>query len=768
MRRSSIPAAMLLSVAFLAPGMASADAGPELYSYVDPTVGIGNDDQGDTVIGPSLPAGSIHPSPQTLSPKPPRPNPETQTAASVPPIPPALLASNAGYNAGQPITGFAQLHTQGSGGITTYGTFLVSPQTGPVAFDEAGHASPKQDERAAADSYAVTLQRYDTRVEIAPAHNAAIYRFTFPAGQNASLVFDVTRKIGGDVASDMADVHIDPATGTITGRVRAKGYWSPALVDIWFAARVDRKPTQWGTATDGVAKPGETAATSASDQRLAAWLEFGDTGGQPVQMKIAVSFTSAQKALGHLDAEIPGWDYGAVKKAAGEAWNRELARITIDGVGQADKRRFYTALYHSMIQPRDRTADRPEEDRGTPFWDDDYTLWDTYRTAFPLMSLIRPSAYAGNIQSFVRTFERFGAADTAFIAGRNYHVGQGGDEVDNVLGEALLRGLAGVDWVKASRVALFNATQRRSPRYQIDGYFAVGDRSPEPDNQRAKSGSSTLAYALNDFYAAQIARKVGNEALATTLMERSTNWQKVWNPQASSDGFTGFIIPRYPDGSYQAIDPKLGWDGKVHNNVGFYEGTAWIYSYGALHDVAGMVRLMGGRDRFIERLQHALSSGLIDMTNEPSFATPWLFTEVGRPDLSSYWANQVFTRFTPRAYPGDEDSGAMGSHYVFNRIGLFPKLTSDLFYLHAPHQPRSTITLENGRRFTITAANAAPGATYICKARLNGRPLERAWLSQPEIMAGGELRLTLSRKACEWGKGNALLDRAVAGEGSHQ
>ncbi|SFG08129.1 alpha-1,2-mannosidase, putative [Novosphingobium sp. CF614] len=749
MRRSSISAALLLSAAVLVSGTARADAGRALSSYVDPSVGTGNDNQGDTIIGPSLPAGSIHPSPETLS------------LVPVGPDQIASQTSNAGYNAGQPITGFAQLHSQGSGGVTTYGTFLVSPQTGPVTFDELAHASPKRDEHAAADSYAVTLQRYGTRVEIAPAHDAAIYRFSFPAGEPASLVFDVTRKVGGTVASDMADVRLDPATGTVTGRVRAKGYWSPALVDIWFAARVDRKPLRWGTAIDGVVNPGTTMAASQADHRLGAWLEFGDTGGQPVQMKIAVSFTSGQKALDHLETEIPGWDYEAVKQAAGEAWNRELGRVTIDGVGEADKRRFYTALYHGMILPRNRTTDRPDEDRGTPFWDDDYTLWDTYRTVFPLMSLVRPSDYAGNIRSFVRTFERFGAVDTAFIAGRNYHVGQGGDEVDNVLGEALLRGVAGVDWTKAAQVALFNATQQRSPRYLIEGYFAAGDQSPEPDNQRAKSGSSTLAYALNDFYAAQLARKIGNQPLATTLMKRSANWQKVWNPDVGSDGFTGFIIPRGPDGAFQAIDPKLGWDGKIYNNVGFYEGTAWIYSFGALHDVAGMVRVMGGRERFIERLQHALKSGLIDITNEPSFATPWLFIEVGRPDLASYWANQVFTRFRPDAYPGDEDSGAMGSHYVFNRIGLFPKLASDLFYLHAPHQPRATIMMEDGRRFTIVAANVAPDAVYICKARLNGKPLDHAWLSQGEIMAGGELHLSLSRKPCAWGRQEALVDHAV-------
>jgi len=372
------------------------------------------------------------------------------------------------------------------------------------------------------------------------------------------------------------------------------------------------------------------------------------------------------------------------------------------------------------------------------------------------MSLIRPSVYRDNINSIIRSFERFGVVDTAFIAGRNYHVGQGGDEIDNVIGEGLLRGVQGVDWARAAQVSLYNARMRRSARYHTDGFFAVGDASPEPDNQRARSGSSTLAFAVNDFYAAQLARVAGRKALADQLDARSGNWKKIWNKDAQSDGYSGFLIPRYANGSFQALDPKVGWDGKTYENVGFYEGTSWIYSYGALHDVAGIVQLMGGREAFVQRLEHALGAGLIDITNEPSFSTPWLFIEVGRPDLASYWANRIFERFTPNAYPGDEDNGAMSSHYVFNRIGLFPKLASDMYYLHAPHQRRAVLHLENGRSFEIRAKGTG---VYIRAARLNGAPLDHAWLHQSEIMAGGVLELDLGAKPNDWGKGAALVEK---------
>ncbi|WP_443751261.1 GH92 family glycosyl hydrolase [Asticcacaulis solisilvae] len=722
--------ALFIALALLVAAPAYAAAPKPLYTYVDPMVGVGNDNQGDTVPGPALPHGSIHPSPETLT------------------------GSNAGYDPKAELSGFAQLHTQGSGGITTYGTFLVSPQVGDPEFDEAKHTSPKADEHAAADLYAVTLSRYNIKAEVTPAHYAAMYRFTFPETGQPDIIVDITRKILGVTASDNAEVTLDPATGRLIGRVKAKGYWNPAAFDIWFVAELNVKPTAWGVFKGTDKQTGATHGTSGPDERLGAWWSFA--AKQPVLMKVAVSLTSAERAQFLLDHDIPGWDFDAVRTNAQAQWNAELSRIEISGVPDADLRRFYTALYHTAIQPRERTLDQADSELHAPYWDDYYTLWDTYRTEFPLLSLIAPKEYAANVASIVHTFDKFGYADTAFIGGRNYHVGQGGDEVDNIIGEGVVRGVDGIDWQQAYRVTHFNAFERRRPRYLIDGYFAVGDLSPESNNQRAKSGSSTVGYALNDYFAAKVAGKAGHTDEAAALMKRSENWKKVWSKDAQSDGFSGFIIPKYADGHFQDLDPKTGWDGKTYNNVGFYEGTAWVYSYDMLHDIPGMIAAMGGPDRFRDRLQHALSSGLIDITNEPSFTTPWLFHNVGRPDLSAFWADAIFRKFTADAYPGDEDNGAMSSHYVFNRIGFFPKLGSDLYYLHGPRQPLTVIHLENGKSFEIVAKTAGPDAIYIQKAALNGKPLTAAFLHQADIVNGGKLELVMGKKPGTWGIGQAV------------
>ncbi len=717
----------------LSVSMAHAAPKPAFFQRAQLSVGLGDDNQGDTIPGPTRPNGSIHPSPDTLK------------------------ASNAGYNPAEPISGFAQLHSQGSGGVTTYGTFLLSPQVGEPTFDETAHLSPKADETLAADAYSVRLTRYDTKVEVTPAHYSAIYRLSYPSTEEAQLVLDVTRKVGGLVASDQADVQLLPEQGRVVGHVKAKGYWNPALIDIWFVAEFDQKPAAWGVFDKGERKVSAVTGRTGADERLGAWLTFKTSPDKPVLMKIAVSFTSAETAKALLDREIPDWNFDRVRRATQAAWNDRLGQVQVEGLSEGQARRFYSALYHASTHPRDRSLDQSAKDLGRPNWDEHYTLWDTYRTLFPLMSVLRPSLYTANVNSLIHTFDKFGAADTAIIGGRNYHVGQGGDEVDNVLGEALLRGANSVNWNDAWRVTHFNAFERRRPRYLESGYFAVGDPSPEPNNQRAKSGSSTLGFALNDFYAAQIAAKAGHADEARVLAERSANWRKIWNPDATSDGFSGFLMPRYADGKFQDIDAKLGWDGKVHNNVGYYEGTAWIYSYGVLHDLPGLVEAMGGRVRFNERLNHALDAGLIDITNEPSFATPWLFHAIGRADLSSHWAGEVAKHFTDTAYPGDEDAGAMSSNFVFNSLGLFPKLGGDLYYLHGPRHGRTVIRLENGKRLEIRAENAGPTRPYIAAARLDGRPLTGPFVSQRQLLGGGVLALVMTDRPGQWIYDGAVL-----------
>lgn len=694
-----------------------------LVRHVNPFVGVHG--RGSTMPGTALPNGSIHPSPQTLN------------------SPPS------GYNSAEPITGFAQTHAQGTGGVTTFGNFLISPQVGALEIDEARHGSPRGTERVGAAEYSVELARYGVKVAVTPAHYSAIYRIEYPTTDEARLLIDLTRKIGGQLATGGSEVKIDPATGAITGRVLAKGHWVPTPFDVYFAAKISQAPTGFGIFKGDEIVADQSEARAGDGERLGAWLTIDTRAGEPVYLKIAVSFESAERAAHWLDQEIPAWDYEAVRAAATRAWDVALGAIVIEGASEAETSRFYSSLYHSMIQPRNRTGDRADWDAGEPYWDDHYTIWDTYRTVFPLLAVIRPSVVAGNIRSFVQAYEKLGSMETAFIAGKNYHVGQGGDEVDNVIADAFVKEIPGVDWERAYALMKFNAEHRRSPGYLANGFFAVGDRSPDTHG-RARSGSSTIAFAFNDANVATVAAGLGHTADAEKYRARSANWRKVWDPAATSDGFIGFIRPLQRDGTFQDIDPKVGWDGNRYNNVGFYEGTSWIYSYSIFHDLDDLVEAMGGTDRFVERLEHALDNGLIDITNEPSFLTPWLFHHVGRPDLSSKWAREVLKKFPPLGYPGSEDSGAMGSFYVWNILGLFPVTGQPIYYVHGPRYPKTTIRMESGKIFVIDAPDASEANRYIQSATLNGEPLTRPWLTHRELTGGGTLALDMGPQPGKW------------------
>ncbi len=238
-----------------------------------------------------------------------------------------------------------------------------------------------------------------------------------------------------------------------------------------------------------------------------------------------------------------------------------------------------------------------------------------------------------------------------------------------------------------------------------------------------------------------MAKGLGKKADYETYLKRSSNWKNIWNQEAESDGFSGFIMAKKQDGSFDEIDPK------EHTDKHFYEGTCWEYSYEIPHDVPGLVEKMGGKQQFVRRLQHAMDEHLINFGNEPSFMTPWLFAHesVQRPDLTSFYIRtELLPLYTRYDLPGDDDQGAMASLYVFARLGLFPFAGTNKYYLHGASFKKATIQLENGKQFIINAPAASPTNIYIKSVRLNKKPFHQSYITQDEIMQGGVLDFEMS------------------------
>ena len=718
-------------------------AAPGLTEFVTPWMGVVSN--GNTVIGPQMPWGSIHPSPDT---------PDGYTD---------------GYNPANKIRGFSQLHVTGTGGPGKYGQFLVSPQIG-LNVNETGHDSGKADETPRASRYAVRLTDYDIRCELAPTRHAAIYRFAFPQSDNANLVVDLGHNIPLDSDffkggyADEGEVVVDKEHQRISGWGHYWGGWSAEPFSVYFAARYSRPSEGSGTWKDGAVQP-DSARQSITEkkQRIGCYLKFKTAAAEPILFKIAVSFVSVEQAERYLNAEIPAWDFDRTAAECDAAWNRQLEKIGVEGATPDQKLLFYTSLYNAMRMPRDRTGDNPKWKSAEPYWDDHYCVWDTWKTVFPLHVLLNESVVRDNVRAFLDRFAQNGQILDAFIAGNDrYHewygdtaeswlINQGGDNVNNVIADACVKGVSGIDWKACYRYLKDSADRERAPSYRANMRGWV----PYRGFAFGLYCSRSLEFAYNDFCVSQVAQHIGEAADAQAYAARSRGWENLWNPAAESDGFKGFVAPRKTDGTWVPYDPKKDQAEISRGGLDrcFYEGSSWVYSYFIPHDYARLIALSGGAEAYVKKLQHALEAGLIDFGNEPSFLTPYSLIYAGRPDLTSFWVRKNMANYTRDGFPGDEDSGAMGSWYVFAALGFFPNAGQDLYLLNGPLFAKAVLRMENGKALVVEGVDASSEHPYVQSATLNGAPLNRAWLRHGEIKDGSTLKFVMGSKPSEWGRG---------------
>ncbi len=705
---------------------------PDLTSYVDPRIGV-LEEGSNCVIGPQMPFGSVNPSPDT---------PDGQ---------------HDGYHPERPIRGFSQLHVSGTG-WGKYGQILVSPQIG-LAVGETEHDSPKGYENATCYEYRVFLQRYHIDVKFTPTHHATIYAFIFPKSDSSSILIDVSHHITRDIASYVGGtVHsarVDINESAVSGQGRYSGGFGSDPYSIYFYAELNIKPEQVGVWKNRDIFAGQTSShLTTENDRIGAYLRFPTTESQQVLLKIGVSLKNIETARSYVQKEIPHWDYDTVRRLCRDRWNRELSRILVEGGTKRDKKIFYTSLYRCMLMRRDRSGDLKGYAEGTQVWDDQYAVWDTWRTLFPLMNLIKSDMVRDNINSFIARHHKNKWVKDAFIAGNDMAEEQGGNNVDNIIADAFIKDIDGVDWQQAYDVMKYNADHQRlgfqgfgqmdvvdtvMASYKTQGWIPAG----------IMSCSYTLEYAYNDFLIAQTAERLDKSEYRNYLT-RSEKWINIWDPKTESDGFSGFIRPRYKTGEWVPFDPKQDY-GSWKNY--FYEGSSWTYSYFVPHQFDRLIELMGGREKFIERLEHALEQDLIDYANEPAFLAIRAFHYALRPDLSSQWTRHILTtRYTERGYPGNEDSGAMGSWYVLSAIGLFPNAGQDFYFIDAPLFPKITVKLAKGNILVIEAENASSENKFIQSCSLNGKIHNRSWIRHQEIVNGGTLSFTLDSQANNWGQ----------------
>lgn len=712
--------------------------------YADPLFGVGS----ATSAGPTLPAGSIHPNPETLG------------------------KDNGGYTRNQPIIGFGHAICSGSGGTKCYGNFLLAPMVDTVEINSAKRASfaAEGTETARCYEYCVTLEN-GIRAKTTPAHNAAIHTFEYPAGKEASFLIDAAHKLDIDACMKNGYITIDPANKMISGGGLCFGNWSRIDWEMFFALEFDTDFVEIGAMDDEnlVSLNDNNIHTVKIDkeQRLGAYVRFGRAPkeGLTVKVKLSISFESAEKAKQFLAEQIPAFDYDAVRDAARAAWRKTLGAIELNTSDKALLRRFYTAMYHMNIQPRNRTNDHG-------LWDDFHTLWDSWKTVFPMYCLLYPQKMGSIIDSFIDRAKKNEAEGNgiviadSFLATKEFLAGQGGNDAENAIVDAYLKGiqLKKYSWKDAYNVLLQSAEKMRSPEYVEQGYAATIKTTVTgmPYSWRFKPAAATMGFALNDKAIAAMAKEIGTEEEYQKYEKRSANWRNVWNPNIVSEGFRGFPQCPNPDGSFEeGFDPHGGY------NKHFYEATGWDASYINYNDVSRLVETMGGPETFTERLlwacEHSVNyynddggkEGYLNFTNEPSFHIPWFFCtdEIRRPDLAAKVIDGIIARFSQQNdYPGDEDNGGMSSYYVFLMCGFFPYATTRNYYLHGTRVEKITFHLGNGKNFTVTGENVGSENIYVQSATWQGKEWNACKLTHEQILEGGELHFVMGSQPSDWAR----------------
>ncbi len=762
----------LLSLVLLLLPLASiADerAGESCASYVDPR--IGSEGLGRVIIGPSCPFGMVKPSPD------------------------CTVKPNSGWlPMPTQVDGFSQTHVSGTGGGPKYGNILIQPFS--EGMDRISHPALRQAEEIHLGYYGTTFEN-GIKVEITTAERASQYRITYPTDSLQSLLIDAGWFLGEQNKPDAREAQnfvgsqIQIVNETeVQGYSRIRAGWNEGRAyTVYFSAQFDR-PIQafktWSAPAaeyaDQMDEPSRRTILSDApyqidnQRKTGALLRFNalDTHSSNIlNVKIGISFISELKASQNAALQIPHWDFERTHQACLDRWEALLSKIElgedskkIQPVTDSQKRQFYTAIYHTLLEPVDRTGENPLwSDPGVPYYDDFYAIWDTYRTSSPLITLLDPVREADIINSLLNICHRDGYMPDARSGNCNGRT-QGGSNAEIVIADAYAKGLTGIDWEDALKCMLVDATvppggdQEAEGRGGLVEYLRYGYVPYGID----RAGNRTVEYAFNDWAIAQVAKGQGYNSIYEQYIEQSTYWKNLWRSDYEHAGVKGFIMPRSAEGEwldevpfghskkqrptfrYTPVTAESPWYTPWWGTF-MYEATSWEYSLSIPHDVPGLIEQCGGKDLFLKRLDTFFDQGFYNVNNEPSFLTPCLYHWIGRPDLTGERVRQIITENfndSPRGLPGNDDSGAMSSWLAFHMMGLYPNAGTNYYLLHAPLISASTIHLSNGKDFTIRAPKLSDKRRYVRNVKLNGVDYPYSSITHQQLMEGGVLEFEMS------------------------
>ncbi|HKV83289.1 MAG TPA: GH92 family glycosyl hydrolase [Ktedonobacterales bacterium] len=687
---------------------------------------------GNTFPGATLPFGMVQWSPETY---------------------PGPAASDPGgyqYSDGA-IRDFSMTHLSGAG-CRILGDAPFMPTTLPITdapTNDPGRYSASfahADETAAPGAYSVRLGT-GIQVELTATTRTGLARIQFPAGQPENLLVASGTDLGG-----VSDAHAQIVNPTeIAGSVKSGhfcGYLQTAYT-VYFAAQFSRPATGYGAWQGGGVAPGVTAASGSGSGLYLSFTPASD----PLLVKVGVSYVSSANALANLAAENPGWDFDATRAAARATWDALLNHVVVTGGSADEERTFYTALYHTLLQPNtfsDANGQYIGLDNQTHVAAGyvqyaNFSGWDVYRTQIPLIALLAPSETSDMMQSLVADGEQGGALPRWDLANMDTGI-MVGDPLTAALADGYAFGARDFDTEAALRVMLAGAgdpgigvgvdVERPGlASYLAEGYVA--------DEYAYASAATSLEYYSEDYAIASFAWYTHHPDVARNLAARAANWVKLYNPAI------GYFEPRNADGTW-VRSPGGSAD------YGFVEGDAAQYTWMLPFDVAGLARRMGGPAAAIQRLNDFftnLNAGAYApyafLGNEVSLCAPWEYDYLGQPWQTQATVRRALTQLygdTPAAMPGNDDLGALSAWYVWGALGLYPE-TPGLsgFALGSPLFPQATLTI-GGATVQIDAPGANAGTPYVSGLTVDGASYASLWLPFGTLAHAHDLDFALGAK----------------------
>ena len=731
--------------------------------YVNPL--IGTQKMGHTYPGATVPFGSVQLSPDT----------DEQPHNINGKYNPAAYKYCAGYQYDDStIVGFSHTHFSGTG-HSDLGDFLLMPTVGELQMVPGDKSDPKsgfrsrfshENETAEPGYYKARLDDDGVLAEMTATTRVGFHQYTFPRSDASHIILDLMHGI-----YDYADKNVWTFVRvendhTIVGYRQTNG-WARTRT-VYFAMEFSKPFKSYGFRNFG--KEDYKGFWRKFDQtknfpemagkQVRAYFDFDTKTDEKVKVKFSLSPVSTDGAVRNLKAEIPHWDFERTRQEARTAWNRELSKIAVTADSKDDLVNFYTALYHTFLSPTvymdtDGSYKGLDQNVHQAAGFTNYTtfsLWDTYRALHPFFNIVQPKRNRDMIRSMMAHHDQ---SVHKMLPVWSHYANENwcmiGYHSVSVIADAIVTGnLTGPEALKALEAS---AETARTNYYDgIEYYTKLGY---VPEDKNSSSVSKTLEYAYDDWAIAQAAKKLNRNDIYSEFIKRSENWRNVY------DSSSGFTRPKLSSGKFgEKFDP-LKTEGQ-----GFIEGNSWNYSLYVPHDPEGMIEAMGGKTKFTARLDELFSmhlpdeffEGTEDITregiiggyvhgNEPAHHVAYLYNWTDQP-----WKTQERVRMilknqyrpTPDGLGGNDDCGQMSAWYLFSALGFYPVAPgSDRYELGSPVIKSATLRLENGRTLRIEAANQSDRNVYVRGVRLNGKRLERTYVTHAEITRGGILEFEM-------------------------